>query len=589
MIALNRNAAFLLFFAFLAVVPVFSKSLEKAVKNHIEDLDDKYPLKKWDKKIGKTHKKLRKISAKFYRNPSEGVKDISYKSMMSFKEDVDALLDYEKNLYQLIQDLSTPAICRATFPRTARAKSLDEIREKAQLERWLKNTERDRKEKKIQVYNNLQQVKLDFEKWQADWLYHYSRHALFKTVRQAFEKQHFSDNGKIYDEFVYRVNDIKKTIKNNPDGAIAQLRALRGKVHIPVKHVEELEGLLTPEMLYGGILAHAADEEVDFTMKAEEKIESILQGLSQQNLKAVYMRKGKWDRLKDHIDYQINRAQDHIAYLKRKEKNREMMEAKVAALGNNIGALEDDELEEEQKELMEARNASRNIMNMGFEKTLSKNTGQLKTTKVGSASKKLEVKVNKFDEKLSKTDGFNFNVKSQANFDRISSSEKSSNSLYTYQAKNGRADKNDLKDFVNEVGLISFGSLDEFISYKLPHSWKPQKRVRWQKEKRQEEEKNLDREFTYVELFTEAHKVRTQKEPISDHVSKTYIPPNMIVIFDSGGGIVRYETFSDIDRVRIKSSDVINGNVYYKFLNYSVNGSRIQLRGIDHEVKMANL
>lgn len=366
--------------------------------------------------------------------------------------------------------------------------------------------------------------------------------------------------------------------------------SLKKKVKIPLGDILELEKDLAPENLFSEIAAHASRDKIEYTGRGEKKIEAVFESLSRKNLKIVRFRISQWNNLKDNLDDAIQKTNQHLAYLIRKEKKRAEFKKRVAAIGTGkYTPSAEDSTEEGDDYGEEDRVASANMLNASFHKGINKKSGRLKTTEVKSASKKLKVRVDGFDDDLYRTDKFDFDIKQKTTFDRLSVSTKEALSLYTYKSSMGRAGKQDLKTFVNEVGLISFGTLEEFISFKLPPKWKPKKSLKWIKEKTKQEAVNHDRTFTYVELFVEAHRYKKGAPPPEVQVSKKYISPNMIVIFEPGGGIKRYQTFTNIKKLRLRKSDVMGGNVHYKFLNYTVQGSRIHLNGIDHEVKLARI
>jgi hypothetical protein len=208
---------------------------------------------------------------------------------------------------------------------------------------------------------------------------------------------------------------------------------------------------------------------------------------------------------------------------------------------------------------------------------------------VSNARNRQKVKVDSFTDKLVHVGNFKFDLHfGSPEFERIYDDPKEAQSLYMFMAEQGNADKNDLREFVHEVALLSFGGTEEFLSYRLPSRWAPAKRIRWQTVKNEEKETVQNREFSYIELVTEAHRVRP-KEEAYQYIKKVYIPANMLLIFQPGGRVKRYQTFADIRKLRIRPADLVDGRLHYKFLNYSVSGEFITLNGIDHEIKTATL
>ena len=103
---------------------------------------------------------------------------------------------------------------------------------------------------------------------------------------------------------------------------------------------------------------------------------------------------------------------------------------------------------------------------------------------------------------------------------------------------------------------------------------------------RAQEKAVQDREFSYVDLVVDAHRKRPGTGS-SRGADVENLPANMIVIFNPGGAIIRFQSFSDIDDVAIQPGDLVGGKLHYKFLNYSVDRRNIYLNGIDQEMKVA--
>jgi len=569
-----------------------------------------------------------------------GIKNIPYKKLLEHKKEIDKVLNYSAPLKKLHADLSTKSLVQAVFPVKHRTSGIVEIREKAHFEKKLKQQEAKRRRETSAILRQLKNLKKSYRNLQADWMYFYSRKAIILTLKDVFKKNHFVDNGKIYREFVRRAKLAEKGIKKNPSQSNKDALELKKKISIPLKDMLALEKALAPKKLFSSISEFASRENIKFKGKGDKKIKGVLHSLSKKNMKVIDFRKTQWNDLTSYLKNILKKTDEYFAYLKRKEIKRAELKKRIDLMGSgkyipeeddsdqgdnivetdklasavtsdatskkkktkdshrkkeNTSDSEDsstpeDSLDESDDYGEEDRLASAAILVASFNRGIRNKSGRLKTTKVKSASKKLHVQVDGFDENLHKTDKFDFNVKQSNKFDRLNASSKISTSLYTYQSPLGHAGKKDLIQFVNDVGLISFGTDDEFISYKLPSKWQPKKNIKWIKQKSAKKKVNLDRTFTYVELFIEAHRYKKGKKPsVEPQIEKKYISPNMIIIFELGGAIKRYQTFTNIRKLRLKKSDIVGGKVSYKFIKYSVRGSRIHLHGIDHEIKQAKI
>ncbi len=554
------------------VSPVHSvntvKKLSKRVEKHIDDLNKKYPMKKWAKQFSRQKNEIEELKEQFESAGEQGLQVVPYKKIIKLGRKIKKTREANKNLKGLIEELKTKSIVDASFPRVVRMSNRAEAGERARLIASLQKGEKRRLRKKEKLLNRSTMVINWYEQLQADWILLYSRKILFITINDQFTQFGFSANTKALNEFTRRLRLYSSSVERFPKEAIKGLEILETKIHIPKQSLGKLNAALSFEALKKTIMTSAAADEIVFSAEAEKKLKTILPILAQKNLLLVENRQEKWSELQAAIRQKIQHA--HFAQQKIETKAERKRQMKL-----------------ELSQMMDSDTPSIQLAD-SFEVALSTKTKPLSQSTVGSARNKLEVKVDSFSDTLAFIENLDLTLeKYNTDFKQINSDSKEATSLYTYEAEGGRADKNDLTRFVEEVGLISFGGVHEFLSYKLPKRWKPGKRIKWQAVKFNEQEESHDREFSYVELFREAHIDKPEEKEDYQYIQKIYIPANMLLVFGPGGKLIRFQTFGDIRNVRIRHSDLVNGALYYKFLNYSASGAYIDLNGIDHEIRVA--
>ncbi len=277
-----------------------------------------------------------------------------------------------------------------------------------------------------------------------------------------------------------------------------------------------------------------------------------------------------------------------LSQIRAAEEERRREDARIAAF-----KAEEERLARERKEKMQQTLSmltsfsfkSEIELNQETEDALKQKAGFLKTTHVASAQQKLSVSKAKFTEQAYRTEPLvvtAHNLKISA----LDNMEKSSYSVYAYRAPSGRTTTQDLRNFVMEISLASFDNKVNFISYAAPNQWRPGS-VSWQREQNKSK-KNLDRELSYVELVVDAHRVKKGGSNADNQYSNINVPANMFVVFDPRGAIIRYQSFNSVSQVRVESGDLVDGNLHYKFLNYSVDNQNIYLNGIDREIKSSS-
>jgi hypothetical protein len=332
---------------------------------------------------------------------------------------------------------------------------------------------------------------------------------------------------------------------------------------------------------------------VDITLEVEEKMEGSLKERSQATVAPVQERLAAWKAfglaLKDRTEAARAKAdQQRSQQLAREEierRERERMEALREEQERQAR-----EQKEKFKQTLTAlktftfKNETSVELDDESKQALKTKAGFLKTSYVTSGSNKLKVdKGAKFSDTLAFVQKFKVED-GGVDFSKMSLQERTNQSAYTYASPSGRTSNADLQEFVAEVALGSFSTYYSFLSYLAPSRWKPG-RIAWMPDRAQEKAAQ-DREFSYVDLVVDAHRKRQGTGSTRD-ANVTNLPANMIVIFNPGGAIIRYQAFSDIEDVDIRSGDIVGGKLHYKFLNYSVDRRNIYLNGIDQEMKVA--
>jgi len=544
-----------------------SSQQKKKVKARVKGIEREYPFKKWRKNRKNLNKELEKVSRKFSVNPNQGLLDFPHKKLKRLEKKIIEVDQYLELIDSTIAKLKTARILKDVFPRGGRVRSREEARARAQIRLTLTQKEKNRLEPFIFLKKDCMKLHTDFYEFQSDWMLNYARKSLFKKVKDEFQKNYFSANTRIYSAVAQRVKKFIRQLPETPKESEKTLKYIQDKIPQPMAHLDKLERALNPDMLYHSVLEKAAEENIRFSFQAEHKIEGLLKSLSEQNLNVVTKRKRRWYLIQSDISSALTRVPEAMANLKRKKERKQEFRKYLSDLTSS--------------------SESSFVSDTVFKKVLAKKTKNVKTSEVQSGRKNLDVKVEGFSHDLAKVGKLDLSLETNnGDFDRIYGDSKETQALYVFYAQGGRADNNDLNSFVNEVGLLSFSGEEEFLSYKLPKKWKAEKKVRWKKVKASEEKENYNREFTYVDLVVEAHKEHFKTEAY-EYVKKIYVPANMLIIFRPGGAVKRFETFSDVRRLRIKPQDLENGNLYYKFLNYSVDGPEIHLNGIDQVIKLA--
>ena len=543
--------------------------LENRVNHHIEKLETKYPLKRWTKQVDEVEKELSGLKSEYFSIQSHDLAVIPFHNWQKFEKCLAEVKAMRTSLINLIQSLETESIVEQTIPRTIRIRNRAEAGRRARLLKSLNKNENRRTRKKKKLLEQCELVLDAYKKWQADWMFLYARKTVFQAIKNKFHAHQFTQNHQALVEAAQRAQQISQTISSSPLAVYDELDRLKASFPAMVTTLVLLEDGLAIDSLYQQVFKQAALDSITFNALARKKIKTLLPSLSEQNRLAVEKQRKRWLEL----DYMISQTMEHALEY---QGELEMRKARKAQYNRELTAMM---LSEDRKIQWDK----------SLDKALSVRPGKLRNSTVGSARNKSKAKVDSYYEQLAYVGKLNFDVKCDLpEIERIYDNPKEVQSLYLFMAEQGHPDKNDLREFVHEVALLSFGGTEEFLSYRLPTKWVPNKKIRWQSIKNQEKEKVQNREFTFVQLVTEAHRTRP-REFTGQYVKKIYTPANMILIFQPGGRVKRYQTFADISKLRINPSDLSDGQLYYKFLNYSVSGEFIHLNGIDHEIKMATL
>jgi hypothetical protein len=439
----------------------------------------------------------------------------------------------------------------------------------------------------------------DFHSWQSDLQFAFAKDYLSHRVEEILQSFSLAKIEGLYEDYTLQLDYWSQDLNSNPIQNQEQLSILSTKFEENKnwlrQNLASILEVLNTDMLFSDLLEFAAKQKVAFTLEVEEKIESSLKEQNQITLAPIQERIQLWKVFaanlrakKILVDEQVLK-QEHLAITKaedQKKENQRLEEIQVAQ----------QKAEEERKaKFKETLTALRTFafktetsvaIDGDAEKALSTKAGILKTSYVSSGSKKIKVEKEKFSDTLAMVQKFKVEA-GQLDFSKMTLQERSNQSAYTYVSPNGRTCQSDLDNFVSEVAMGSFSSFYTFLSYVTPPNWKVGGSFPWKAE-RGAEKLALDREFSYVDLVVDAHHKRSGNRSKQTETSVN-LPANMVVILDPQGAVKRFQSFAEINQVIFKSSDLVDGKVYYKFLNYSTDRQHIYLNGIDGEVKVATL
>lgn len=566
------------------------------LKEYLKVLNKQYPFAEWEKQLARTRKSLEKAKEKSSQGGSGFSRDF-HSTLEPLSQEVTAVLRRKAEAEKLIRELYVQTLVTRIETMFARENKRMDPDAKLSFQRAMMPFEQGSLKPKHAFVADLAALDRDFRRLQTDWLFAFAQDFLGRRVEDHLKARNFARNEAIYDDYSLQLEYWTREIPGNAPQAFDQLEALSRKFDAAKGRIrQDLEGLLevlNTDMLFSDLLEYARKQEVDITLEVEERIEASLKERSQATVAPVQERLGAWkgfafalkDRLEEARSKGEKQRNQQLAQEEIERRERERMEALREEQERQAR-----EQKEKFKQTLTAlktftfKNETSVELDDESKQALKTKAGFLKTSYVTSGSNKLKVdKGAKFSDTLAFVQKFKVE-EGGVDFSKMSLQERSNQSAYTYASPSGRTSNADLQEFVAEVALGSFSTQYSFLSYLAPSRWRPG-RVGWMPDRAQEKAAQ-DREFSYVDLVVDAHRKRQGTGSTrGDHV--TNLPANMIVIFNPGGAIIRFQAFSDIDNVSIQAGDIVGGKLHYKFLNYSVDRRNIYLNGIDQEMKVA--
>lgn len=564
------------------------------LKEHLKQVNRKYPFADWEKQAAKSRNNLERIRAKASASQGEFDKG-EYPQIVGLAKDVQELVKKRAETDKLIQELhvsSMMARIEGMFGSDGKRWDADS---KLAFQRALMPYEAGSLKPKVAFQANVAALERDFRQAQTAWLFAFAQDYLGRRVEDHLRAYNLAKIEALYDDYSLQLDYWNRQIQANATQTQEQLQQLskrfeenRGWLR---QNLESLLEVLNTDFLFSDLLEYARKQNVEFTIEVEDKIEASLKERNQSTLAPIEARISQWKnfsaelREKTLIAGERARNQESQAMARAEDERNER--ERMEALKEEQRRLEQDQKEKFKQTLTSLRTftfKSETTVELDDDskKALSTNSGFLKTSYVRSGVNKLKVDKQRFNDTLALVQKFAVEEQ-QVDFSKMSLQERSNQSAYTYTSPAGRTSQGDLENFVAEVALGSFSTYFSFLSYVTPGRWSPG-RVSWTAD-RNGEKVNKDREFSYVDLVVDAHRKRSGGGNRAE--STKNLPANMIVLFDPQGSIIRFQSFADVDEVSIRSGDLVGGKLYYKFLNYSTDRQHIYLNGIDQEMKVS--
>lgn len=563
------------------------------LKEYLKTVNRQYPFADWEKQAAKARRSLEKVREKAGAGYNRGL----YSSLAPLASEVTAVRIRRAEVDKLIRELYVATLVVRVESMFSKAGKRLDPDAKLAFQRALMPYESGSLRPKQALLADIAALDRDFRRLQTDWLYAFAQDYLGGRVEEHLKAYNFAQNEAIYDDYSLQLDYWTREIAGNAPQAHGQLKSLSAKFDGAKGRIRgNLEGLLevlNTDMLFSDLLEHARKQKVEFTIEVEEKIEASLKERSQSTLAPVQQRLAAWRDFSFALRDRLTEASAKVEDQRSRQLAQEEIERRER---ERMEALREEQERQARKQKEEFKQTLTALKTFTFKgetsvelddeskQALKTKAGFLKTSYVRSGQTKLSVdKGAKFSDTLAFVQKFKVE-EGGVDFSKMSLQERTNQSAYTYASPSGRTSNADLQEFVAEVALGSFSTYYSFLSYLAPSRWKPG-RLGWMPDRAQEKA-SQDREFSYVDLVVDAHRKRPGGGVTrTDNVVN--VPANMIVIFNPGGAIIRFQSFSDVDNVTIQPGDLVGGKLHYKFLNYSVDRRNIYLNGIDQEIKVA--
>jgi hypothetical protein len=570
------------------------------LKEHLKTLNQAYPFPLWIAALEKAHQGIEKLKPLAARRPV----DINQATAFSrLEKEVQGLRDRRPDVQKLINEMYVQVVTFRIEERFKKNGKIFSPEARDAFVQQLKPYEAGSLQPKTAYLARLASIEKAFQDLRQAWMVAYAEEFLAKRIEDQLRSHDLQKNESLYDAYTLQLEYWRGQVKTHAGHSQIELKKMAEKWKKDRDLVQGILGKLTEalntDMLYSDLLAAASKDGIEFPLEVESYLEEQLKSRQVELRNPIEQRKVAWNNFQADLKALMEKTeleaegQHHQAVALAEEERRE--QERLAAL-----KAEQEMHEREQREkFKQTLNALKTFtfksetavsLDDDATKALGTQTGFLKTSYVGTGKVKLKVGKEKFSDTLATVEKFNM-AEGSIDLSKMTLEEKTNQSAYVYTSPNGRTSQQDLERFVNLVALGSFSTGYNFFSYVPSSAVRPGSSIRWKQDKSGDKAAQ-DRNFSYVDLVVDAHRVyhgamkAGEKKSV---VRSVNVPANMIIFFDNQGGIKRFISFADVSEVVVRHGDLTGGKLYYKFLNYSVDRVNIYLNGLDPEIKVAEV
>jgi hypothetical protein len=566
----------------------------------LKTLNKDYPFSRWIAALEKAHKSVEKLKPGAEKRPVDLAHAATFHAL---DKEMQELRNRRIDVQKLINEMYVQVVAFRVDERVKKQGKPFSLEARNEFIRQLKPYEAGSLQPKTAYLARLASIEKAYHDMRNAWMVAYAEGILTQRIESQLKGFDLQKNESLYDAYTLQLDYWRVQVKTHAVQAQIELEKIAGKWKGDRTLVQgilsKLTDVLNTDMLYSELLAAASKDGVEFPIDVEVYLEEELK-MRQVSLRApIEQRKTAWNTfqadLKSLMELATLQAETQrsqavaMAEEERREKER------LAAL-----KAEQEQQEREQREKFKQtltalktftfKSENAVALDEDASKALGTKTGFLKTSYVSTGKVKLKVGKEKFSDTLALVEKFSM-AEGSIDLSKMTLEEKTNQSAYVYTSPTGRTSQQDLDRFVNLVALGSFTTGYNFFSYVPSGAVRPGSRIRWKQDK-SGEKASQDRNFSYVDLVVDAHRVYHGAMKAGDKravVQSVNVPANMIIFFDEQGGIKRFLSFSDVSEVLVRPGDLTGGKLYYKFLNYSADRENIYLNGLDPEIKTAEV
>lgn len=556
---------FSLFFCVsLHAADAYQEYREKASQS-IEKITEEIPLSRWHKDLAEYRDVLQKWKTELDLDPLRSVKKIPYKDILEMKDNLGKSQRWidptEKNRLALESESLLKVIQKKLKP-----KSQEEMRAFFQLRESIQNEEFERTKWHPLLKKRVDLLQKWLDEFEAEWLTQYSRAVLFTAVNERLEDAEFSKLPAWMQQIDSEMDAV--SAKKGEKSDIKQQNSLQKVIEKKLNQLQNTRQNLELDALRQMMEKRTHKDGVKPPAEKNQVMEQMLTRITTQNRALLDSRLASVQSLMD-------KCQEIPTAWQAREQSKIDLKQKKKAFEAYL------------TNLTQASDSTDSIL-PSVDAYIKEKPKSGKHSSIKSARNKLDVHVEQFDKSWVDTTSQDLSkLEVKTTFSSLNAREKRLHSLFAYTPKNG-LNMAALSDFCNQVGLLSFGGGNGFVSYRVPANWNPATTVSWERDQEKDENVNYDRNYSYVDLVTSAHH-ESERAIYTEGETKTKVIPNLFIVFTPDGGIKRIESFVDIRKLKLSPDDLTSGVLYYKFLRYEVDGPSIQLLGIDHEMKSSRL